>query len=89
MENFMWPECHIYASVNWLAIGSGNGLSLLGAKPLAEPMLTYCQLDPWEQISVNWKSNIFIHENAFENVVCEMAAILSRGNELNAFDRLL
>ena len=28
------------------------------------------------------KSNFFIHENAFENVVCEMAAILSRENEL-------
>ena len=24
-------------------------------------------------------TKIFIHENAFENVVCEMAAILSRG----------
>ena len=25
-----------------------------------------------------WNSNIFIQENAFESVVCEMAAILSR-----------
>ena len=25
----------------------------LGAKPLPEPMLTYCQLDPWEQNSVD------------------------------------
>ena len=33
-----------------------------GAKPLSEPMLEY----------------IFIQENALENVVCEMASILSR-----------
>ena len=27
-------------------------------------------------------TKLFIHKNAFENVVCEMAAILSRGDEL-------
>ena len=32
--------CRIYASVNWVSTGSGNG-----AKPLPEQMLTYCQLD--------------------------------------------
>ena len=31
-----------------IIIGSGNGLRLVGAKPLSEPMLEYCQLDPWE-----------------------------------------
>ena len=35
---------------------------------------------------LQWNSNqntkLFIHENAFENVVCKMAAILSRGEEL-------
>ena len=25
---------------------------LFDAKPLSEPMLEYCQLDPWEQTSV-------------------------------------
>ena len=45
---------------------------LFGAKPLPEPVLAYCQLDS------NRNSIIFIHENAFETVVCEMAAILSR-----------
>ena len=54
---------------------------LLGAKPLTEPVLTYCQLDPQEQTSVKFESHYktSIHENAFENVVCEMAAILSKG----------
>ena len=54
---------------------------LFGAKPLPEPVLTYCQLVPWEQTSMNYNQNtkLFIHEYAFENVVCKMAAILFRG----------
>ena len=52
---------------------------------LSEPMLTLCQLDPLEQTSI-WilgrNTKFFIHENAFENVVCEMVAILSRWEEL-------
>ena len=44
---------------------------LFGAKPLSEPMLAYCQLDSWEQISVKfeWESCHFHSRNAFENVV--------------------
>ena len=50
-----------------------------GAKPLPEPMLEYCKLDPEElQLNVNRNSYIFIQENPFENVVRKMAAILSR-----------
>ena len=54
---------------------------LSGAKPLPEPMLAYCQLNSWEHISENFDSNfiVFIEENAIENVVAKMAAILSRG----------
>ena len=29
---------------------------LFGAKPLYQPMLAYCQLDPWEQTSVKFSS---------------------------------
>ena len=36
---------------------------LFGAKPLPEPMLDYCQLDPWEQISVKSYSK-FIYFNS-------------------------
>ena len=42
----------IYASVNWFSIDSGDGFSLVGANPLPEPLLTYNQLDLWEQTSV-------------------------------------
>ena len=59
---------------------------LVGAKPLSESMLEYCQLN----IALNklqWKLNRnsynFIQEDAFENVVCEMAAILSRPQCVN------
>ena len=58
---------------------------LFGTKPLPEPMLTYCQLDPEEQIAVKFYQNtkLFIEKNAFENVVCEMAAIFSSGRWVN------
>ena len=44
-------------------------------------MLGYYQLDPQKQTSVHFvyqNTKRFIHENAPENIVCEMAAILSR-----------
>ena len=39
---------------------------LFGDKPLFKPMLIYCQLDPYEQIS---KYKYFTHENAYEIIV--------------------
>ena len=30
----------------WNSIGLDNGVCLFGAKPLSEPVLVYCQLDP-------------------------------------------
>ena len=53
---------------------------LNGAKPLFEPVLTYCLLDPKEHISMKLK--YFIQKHALQHVVCEMAAILSRGDEI-------
>ena len=32
---------------------------LFGAKPLTEPMLAYCQLDSWENISVKFESEFY------------------------------
>ena len=55
---------------------SGNGLSPEDTKPSPEPILTYCQLDPQEkklQSNSNQNSNIFIEQNAFENVVCSLS----------------
>ena len=61
---------------------------LFGAKPLPEPILTYCQLYPEEQTSVKFKSKykaFHSWNHIWKNVVCEMASILSRGDELNNF----
>ena len=48
---------------------------LFCAKSLPEPMLTYCQLDSKEQMSVKFKS---WSENAPENVVCKIVVNLLR-----------
>ena len=59
---------------------------LAGAKPLSKPMLEYCYLEqtrskmPW---NINCNLYILIQENAFENVVWKMAAILSRPQYVN------
>ena len=72
-----------YMSVNWVSIGSGNGLSPI-----------WCQANTWTNVVlfVNWtpgnkfqwnlnlNSLIFIQENAFKKAVCQnVALILSRG----------
>ena len=121
---------------------------LFSTKPISEPMLAYCQLDPWEQSSVkflskfkyfhsrkcvweclenggpfvsasmcysmdqahiwtnagilligplgtrvqwnfNRNSNIFIQENAFENVVWKMVTILSRHQCVDPWIKLM
>ena len=53
---------------------------LFGAKPLPEPILTYCQ-SPYEQTSVKFESGFydFIHENAFENVVFQNGSYFVQG----------
>ena len=52
---------------------------LVDATPLSESSLEYCKFDHQEQNwNVNRNSYIFIQENALENVVCKVAAILSR-----------
>ena len=53
---------------------------LFGTKPLPEPMLTYLSFGPLgtNQWNLNQKTKLFIQENAFEHVFCEMASILSK-----------
>ena len=58
---------------------------LLGAKPLPEPMLTYCQLDPLEQTSVNFKSKYEVFHSWKCIWKCRLrnGAILSRERWVN------
>ena len=50
---------------------------LYGTKPLSKPLMVYGKWDRIEQNLVNFES-IYNNFHAFDNVVCEMAAILSR-----------
>ena len=54
---------------------------VFGAKPLSKAMLGdfYWTLRNKLQWNFNQNTKLFIHENASENIVCKMAAILSRG----------
>ena len=71
------PWCHIYASVNLVSIGSDNGVSPIRRQGI---ICTNAELIT-SKVKVTFDENvkIFIHEIASENIVCEMAAILSRG----------
>ena len=53
---------------------------LFGATPLSKQMLGCCQLDPRNRVQSNIHQNtkLYTHYNAYENIVCEMAVILSR-----------
>ena len=48
LEKFNSSPC--YASVNWVVISWR-----IGDKPLPQPMLVYCQLDSWGQVSVKFQ----------------------------------
>ena len=74
------PNICIYASVNPVNIGSDNRRQLV-----TKSIQGYCKLDTWEQFQRNFsqKSNFFIQANTFEKIVCKLAAILSKEDELN------
>ena len=54
-------EWRIFASVNWVTIPSGHGLSLCGDNPWLEWMMAYCQLDPpkWALMETKSKCEYF------------------------------
>ena len=55
-------EWRIYAPVKHDSIGSDNGLSPAGAKPLSEPIAKYCLFDPWEQTLVkSYSKYLYFH----------------------------
>ena len=59
---------------------------LFGTKPLPEPMLAYCQLDSWEQISVKFESEFYHFLSRKCIWICRLPkieAILSRGRLVN------
>ena len=61
-----------------LALAQEMDWCLIGTKPLPEPILTYHWLDSLSnKLLVRYESKIiFIDNNALQNVVCKMVAIL-------------
>ena len=71
------PQCPIYASVNQVSIISDNDLS-----PIRRQAIIYTNaklLSIRLQRIFNKNTKFFIHENTYQNIVCKMTAIVSRG----------
>ena len=65
------PQWHKYASMNWVSIGSDKGLSLIRCQAITWTNAHLLSIGPLRtNFSEIWK--LFIQENAFENIVCEM-----------------
>ena len=63
---------------------------LFGTKSLPEPLLDYCQLNSWEQISMKFESEFYhFHKkkNAFEIVVCQTGSHFVQGDGLINYDQ--
>ena len=78
------PQCHIYALVNRVSSGSDNGFAPIRRQAIIGTNAGIWNIVNWTlrnkvQWNLNRNSCIFIQENVYENIVCEMAAILSRG----------
>ena len=65
----------MYASVNRVNIGSNNGLSPGRRQAI---ILTNAGILLMGPLGIKIRGVFFNQRNAFENVVCEMAAILSK-----------
>ena len=61
-----------------IIIGSDNGLSPNRRQAIVRTKAGLLLIDNTFQCNWNWNSNVFIHENVFENVVWKVAAIWSR-----------
>ena len=80
------PRCRIYVSVNWVIIGSGNGLAPVRPRYITRSNAHLMSIgslgtnfsEIWIEIQ-----NFHNNKNAFENVVWEMAVIFSRRRWVN------
>ena len=67
--------------MNYIIIGSGNGLSPIQRQAIIQNNAVSLSVGILGSIfywHFNQKSNIIMDKNAYESVVCKMAAILSR-----------
>ena len=75
-------ECHIYASLKWVTIGSHNGLSPIRRQAIIWINAGLVSIGTTPRNTFQWNLSrnfrIFIQENVFENVGCKMEYILFR-----------
>ena len=80
---------HICVGDLTIIIVSDNGLSTDRCQAITWTNAGILLIGPWgtklNEWNFNQNTNIFIHENAFENIVCETAAILFRPQCVNIF----
>ena len=83
ISNLLRPSDVKYALVNQAIIGSDNGLSPSQRQAIIWIIVKILLIR--NKLQWNLKRNLYnlIQENAFENVVCEMASILSRPKSVN------
>ena len=78
----IYPWCRKYASVNRVSIGSGKGLAPNMQQLSHYPNQCWFIVNGTVRNKFQWKlnrnSNIFVNENALENVICEKVGILSK-----------
>ena len=76
------PQCRIYASVNWVSVGSDNGLSLVRRQAITWTNAGSLSIEPlgtnFSEIRIE-KKQLFMHENVFENVVCKFGGHFVQG----------
>ena len=65
--------------MNWIGIGSDNGLSPIRRQAIIWTNAGLLSIAPFSEILIKTQDT---PENASQNIVCEMADILSRGDEL-------
>ena len=65
-----------YASENWIIIGSDNGLTPIQWQAITwsnAELLSIRTLETKLQWNLNQNTDIFCHENAFENIISKIA----------------
>ena len=70
-----------------MKIGSGNGLSPVRCQAIPWTNTDLLSIRPlgknFSELQIKYK--VFIHKNGFENIVCKMAALSSRGRWVNNY----
>ena len=71
---------------SWSSFFGVMACHMFSVKAFPDPMLSHCQLDLREQMSLKLQNQTFFLGNAFENVFCKMMVILSRSVCVNVGD---